>query len=97
MFTCGLCHQKFTRRDNMNRHKRRCYADLARANGLLHEFDLRTGPPHEHKAQPCGVYPCKHCGKHFPCYNRKRDHQKRCKGFVCAIGPTLNDRTIMQI
>jgi hypothetical protein len=32
-FTCGLCHHKFTRRDNLNRHKMSCYSDKARLNG----------------------------------------------------------------
>ena len=40
-FTCGLCHHTFTRRDNLNRHKRKCYSDPARVNGMVRESRLR--------------------------------------------------------
>ena len=41
-FTCGLCHHTFTLRENLNRHKRQCYSDEARLNGLLLERHIRT-------------------------------------------------------
>ena len=27
-----------------------------------------------------GHYPCKHCGMKLPDCNKRRDHQRRCKG-----------------
>ena len=41
-FTCGLCHQKFTLRSNLNRHKRKCFSDEARFNGLIKEGQIRA-------------------------------------------------------
>ena len=41
-FTCGLCHHKFSIRSNLNRHKRQCYSDEARLNGLIQEGQIRT-------------------------------------------------------
>ena len=42
-FTCGLCHHKYTRRDNLNRHKRQCYANEARLNGMVKECHVWNG------------------------------------------------------
>ena len=88
-FTCGLCHHHFTRRDNLNRHKKKCYSDPARVNGLLRESRLRGNFNPRSAARPlvrpkrgrpkliehvCGV-----CGKKLATACKKRDHQKRCK------------------
>ena len=88
-FTCGLCHHQFTCRDNLNRHKRSCYSDPARVNGLVREsrfrgnFNRRSaarplvtpkGGRPKHAEHVCGV-----CGKKLATACKKRDHQRCCK------------------
>ena len=87
-FTCGLCHHKFTRRDNLNRHKRQCYSDEARFNGMLLEGQIRSNhnprqapkplfPPKKGRPK-LAEYPCDRCGKMLENACKKRDHQRKC-------------------
>ena len=72
-FTCGLCHHKFTRRDNLNRHKRLCYSDEARLNGMLRECELRVNHDPRRAPRPLvaprrgrpkhGEHACDKCGR----------------------------------
>ena len=88
-FICGLCHHHFTRRDNLNRHKRMCYSDPARVNGLLREGQIRVNrnlnqapkplfPPKKGRPK-YGEHPCSKCGRKLATACKKRDHQRKCK------------------
>ena len=92
LFTCGLCHRQYSRRDNLHRHKKKCYSDPARLNGLINECKLRTNydprlasrplfPPKRGRPK-LASHKCKICSKMLPSAQKKRDHQRCCKPFV---------------
>ena len=111
-FTCGLCHHHFTRRDNLNRHKRSCYSDPARVNGLVREsrlrghFDPRSaarplvtpkGGRPRHAEHVCGV-----CGMKLATASKKQDHQRCCQPFAVYdatkdISPAPNLRELTKV
>ena len=93
-FVCGLFKHTFTRRDNLNRHKRKCYSDPARVNGLVLKGRLRTNlnvscPPPlfpRMRGRPrLGIHKCKKCGKVLDNACKKRDHQRKCRQSFTVI------------
>lgn len=96
-FTCGLCHHQFTRRDNLNRHKRQCYSDVARVNGLLTECRLMTNQQPSQAARPLfppkrgrpklAVYACGECGRRLASAQKRIDHTKYCKPNIIVVHP----------
>ena len=96
-FTCGLCHHHFSRRDNLNRHKGKCYSDEARFNGILTDCKINVNrdprkPPKPLVATKKGrpklaEYACEVCGRKLQSACKKRDHQRRCKPTLLIINP----------